>query len=1344
MKKNIRIRIILLVCLLLGLANTEAWGQVEYGKYYMKITFSHIKNNGNGLCKSHFKIYHRYKMGTRVLLDIFPGGIGENKFTTTPDPVESIFSANIKEKPKYISFYAERGWRVFLEGCSWEAESTEQHKLDYTQPYLIETFSKGDSGDDLFTRFDTPITLELYPYQINITYSDDTGQNLNQLLPMKDAITLKAPTGFHPNVYNWQYSTDGNNWINFPSSLQNVDQITFSGTDIISENTFKSLIKEGKNIHIRINTYTKINKDIPSTITLYPSIELPHITNVSYEPETCNGTEDATILITFDRNLLPGEVLYVEKGGFIGENDKELDQNSGNTAQLKNMAAGTYNLKLKGTLNGYDSYGNSASHKAQITISPRPAITHSVTTTKNISCINGSDGTISITASGGTGTFLGNLMRDGSNDIIQQVNFAAGATGTFTRLKAGTYKITVYDSNNCSNNIQQTATLSEPAQAIEATLEYTKQPLAYDSSDGEVTIRITGGTPSATGYTARMKSESGQTYTPQSSSKDGDGFLYTFKGLHRGKHDVTIEDKNYSSLIPQDQQAPCGCVGTLSFYLDAPPAQEIAIEETHFINCYGSDEGELTAHAKGGVKNSGMPYIYTWYKQSESGLQELTQPNDSIIRNLETGTYKVKMTDANNISKLSEPFVLVQPDSLSIRFETDRIGCAGNSRGRVKAFVSGGTAPYKYQWLGMSGTKEETLVPSAGRYTVKVTDQRNCTLIASTEVIDPVDATLENVVLPLAYDSSDGEATIRIKGGVQMSNGYSTLFRSETGQTYTPKASAKDGDSFLYTFKGLHRGKHYLTTGDKVYNSPSPDQQVLCGSSDTLSFYLSAPPAQEINIAETHFVNCYGSNEGELTAHAQGGVPFAGGIMPYRYTWYRLSEQGTQELTLPNDSVARGLFAGTYQVKMTDANRISTLSAPFLLVQPDSLSVTFETADLGCSGTSTGKVKAIVKGGTPPYKYQWNVEGQTTNELSALEAGFYMFKVTDQRNCQLVATTEVTAPGGLKMDTLITHPTCIAPEGGSIELKLSGATPPYKVVWADNKSTELARKGLAPGTYYVAISDVNGCSSSYSFTLNKPREFTVKLSEGFTMCHGQKRPITATCDEPDVKYEWYCDDTKLSEADSTIVADKAGTYRVVATNPQGCTAEDEVTIHVSRETLNLEFAVPTAIAIGSDIHAVNLSTVSADRIQWHLPEEAQLLKQSDTEVVFSIRKKGAYTLSLEGFKGDCSTIVTRTIHVMDKDDVSLPDDQPPLIKQFLVTPNPTTGYFKVMVELNSEEDFTMMLYSPSGVLMDKKEAVKVQNKTFEYEVNGTLQGTYLLHLQTKSDKSVLQIVIKRD
>lgn len=1345
MKKRLKLRIILLPSLLICLIHTSAWGQVEYGKYQLKVSTTSLENYKNNLCKANFIIYS-VKNGTEtILLNWEIGGI-DGGHTTPGKNIERIYTIESNTQPDAIKFWANRGYTKFLQGCGYHGSNGgDTHKLNHSKPFLEDKFTKGDTNNDLFTMFNTTATILFHPYEIKIWYYNNNSFSQGQLLPMNDKITLKATKGFVATTYNWQYCTDGYSWKDFPSSMQNRDEITFSGRDLFSQEEYLSLIKKnGNNVQVRINAVTEKGSQ---SIVLTPNIESPHFVSHTYEPEKCNGSGDATLYLTMDRALYTGEIIYIAFDDQVSQSNPTLQLDGTNTGELIGLSSKAHNLHVWGSVNGYESYAKAPEHYRVVTIDPRPAITHSLTGTKNISCIGGADGTISVKASGGTGQFRGNLYLNNPNEIIKQVDFVTGGVGTFTGLKAGTYNISIFDSNGCNNKQKpiQTATLTEPTQAIDATLEQAKKPLAYDSSDGEATIRIKGGTHNNVGYTIQMTSEGGQTYAPQSSSRDGNSFLYTFKGLHRGKHDVTVEDQNYPGLLPEDKQSPCGCTSTMTFYLNAPPPLEVSIEETHFVNCYGSDEGELTAHAKGGVRLTGMPYTYTWYRLTESTPQELTQPNDSVIGNLTAGNYQVKITDANLISITSAPFTLVQPEPLAIEFETDRVGCIDQTKGRAKAIVSGGTPPYKYQWLGLTSTESETTVPEAGRYTVKVTDERNCQLIASTEVIASVEVMLESVVLPLAYDSSDGEATVRVKGGVQMSGGYTTQFRSESGQTYSPKSSVQDGDSFLYTFKGLHRGEHFITVGDKIYANPVPGEQVLCGSSDQMQFHLDAPPPQEIRIDETHFVNCYGSNEGELTAHAKGGVPFAGSIMPYTYTWYRLSERGTQELNdLPNDSVARGLIAGTYQVKMTDANRISMLSAPFLLVQPDSLSLVFETGDIGCSGASTGIIKATVSGGTPPYKYQWNKEGETNSQLSALEAGIYMIRVTDQRNCQLVATTEVTAPGGLKVDSLITHPSCIAPEGGSIELKLTGATPPYKVTWADNKSTELIRKGLSPGTYYAAISDVNGCSSSFSFTLNKPREFNVKLSDGFTMCHGQSRPITVKCDEPEVKYEWYCNDTKLSGTDSTLVADKAGIYRVVATNPQGCTAEDEVTISISQEALDLELAMPTAVAAGSEIHAVNLSTVTADRIKWNFPKEAQIIKQSDTEAVFSIREKGAYFFSMEGFKGDCSTIVNRTIHVMDKDEVTLPDDQPPLIKQFLVTPNPTTGYFKVMVELNSEEDFTMMLYSPAGVLMDKKEAVKVKNKTFEYEVNGTLQGTYLLHLQTKADKSVLQIVIKRD
>lgn len=1052
----------------------------EQGSYQLKISFDYIKNWGNPACNSQFEVYDVKSGSEQTLRYWSEGSWGEGEVNYNIPSLTKIFPINAK--PDYIRFYGKRAWKKgVLAKCKWRREGGDTYGIDYNQPYINNSFFVGNNGNSVFEGYDTSVRLTFRPLKINFWYFNSDGQqgtsNQNNLLPDVDNITLKATKGFIAATYNWQYSTDNMNWQNFPNHVQyrdNKSEVTFKGTDLFSEDAFKALVGK-KNIYVRINTVTE---QVHRAITLYPSASAPHIAKADYQMETCFGSGDATVLLTFDRALYPEEVMYIKKNGQIEQGQEPLILDATNSVRLPGWEANTYALSVYGSLNGTLSYIGDPRHATTLAIANRPPITHSIASVKQVSCYKGSDAEIKVSAAGGNEQYVALLFEEGQATAIQQINLTATAQGAFTRLKKGTYRVELHDTNGC---------------------------IAYQS-DGAVLV-----------------------------------------------HRVEI----------------------------------------------------------------------------------------------------------------SEP-------------------------------------------------------PQA------------------------VDVLLEHTVLPLAFDSSDGESTIRVNGGTQSPNGYTLTWRSESGQSYTPETSSKDGDSFLYTFKGLHRGTYYITVEDKNYPSLAPDDKVIpCGCSDTLSFYLTAPPLLEIEIEKTHHVHCNGSDEGQLVAHGKGGVPLTS-AMPYIYTWYTWIDERPKEIVMPNDSILNNLIAGKYQVRVTDANQISTLSAPFIMTQPDSLKIRFQAHNIGCSGNETGKIESIVTGGTPPYKYQWNKEGETNSEIAALEAGVYMLRIIDQNNCQLTATTEVKAPGNLEVDTLIVQPSCIHPDGGSIELKLSGATAPYKVLWADNQSTELVRVGLSPGNYFVSVTDGNGCSSSYSFTLHKLKAFMVELGENLTLCRDQKRTIQAVCDEPDVTYEWYYQDTQLAATESSLTVDKVGTYRVKAINSQGCFAEDEVEVSISQESLELDFAIPTTIAANADIHAVNISVVTADKIQWHFPKEALIVKQTDIEAVFSLREKGIYTFSMEGFRDGCSTIVTRSVQVVGKGEVDLPDDKLPLIKQFLVTPNPTTGYFKVLIELSRAEDFTLLLYSPSGFLMDKKEVKQTQNKIFEYEIKGSALGTYLLHLQTSRDKSVLKIVVNKN
>jgi len=758
--------------------------------------------------------------------------------------------------------------------------------------------------------------------------------------------------------------------------------------------------------------------------------------------------------------------------------------------------------------------------------------------------------------------------------------------------------------------------------------------------------------------------------------------------------------------------------------------------------------------------------------------------NMVTISGLAAKTYKfAAATDYNGRLSWATPsgnILLPERPAIVYEITPKHISCHGGSDGEITVQAIGGTGSYTailYK-TGMNDPIQEIsfsnqdgvftrLLP--GNYSVSIFVTNNCTptnnnLTATlTEPAAPVSVEVEYFEPPLGYYTHNGWLMLKVVGGTQSTGGrYDRVgITHETYGAMSPGSISNDGSE--YTFIDLARGVYSITVRDRNYNIPLDDAD-RCGCNAVMTFDMPSPPPLEVALEQTRIIRFYGGKEGELTAHATGGVRFAAADAPnrrpYVYTWQKQTDTGLETIDMPNDSIASGLAAGFYHLIITDKNKITT-TADYQITQPTPLQVSFNTVQAGCYGTASGGVTATVSGGTPPYGYKWNVEGATGNALASIEAGKYQLLVMDALGAQLSSTVEVPSASSLKVASGITQPSCTAL--GTIRLtELSGGSAPYTLKWyytspdaperllATNQGVTpftasgapLLRDELMPGDYKVIISDVANCANAYSFSLKEPRGFSVSLGGDLAMCRDQSRVVAAASKEPDLSYAWYLDDVRLPGMEDQILVDKEGVYKVVATNPQGCTATDEITVKITRETLDLEMTAPTTIEVGSEIHAVNLSTMSADRIDWKVPEGATIIKQSDMELVFSLANKGSYTVSMEGFKGEGATIVTRTVTVVGKGEVDLPEGDP-LIKQFWVTPNPSTGYFQVVVDLDRQVDFTMLLYSPAGDLMDTKQMQGVQSKTFEYEINGILQGTYILKLITKTDTAVLQIVIKK-
>ena len=634
----------------------------------------------------------------------------------------------------------------------------------------------------------------------------------------------------------------------------------------------------------------------------------------------------------------------------------------------------------------------------------------------------------------------------------------------------------------------------------------------------------------------------------------------------------------------------------------------------------------------------------------------------------------------------------------------------------------------------------------AGEYRVRVRDRNQGQSLRYDAIYRveapaaPLAVYLEYSRVPSAYDSRDGEVTIGVSGGTQNNTGghrYAVrLLHTESGREYfpLPNSESYDGNGvFLYTFTGLGGGDYTVIVTDA--NN--------CKASYPIP--LIAPLPLIVYIEETRFIHWYGGNQGELTARASGGVPFPIHRLPYDFTWYRKEFGVWEPLSVPNDSIVGGLISGYYRVRIMDSNLVESY-ATYFLEQPYPLTAAFTVVHTACPGDRSGSIVAEISGGTAPFTFAWNVEDATENTLTSLAAGTYTLFVTDARGGRETFRVEVEAASYLIVDSLVVQPTCLAL--GSITLTLSGAAAPYTVRWTDMPTDitlaadeTMTREDLTPGIYVVEITDSNECVSIFYFYLEAPRSFTVSLGDDIVMNRHQSRLLEALSDEPNLTYVWYFNDARLPDTGSSILIDREGEFSVIATNEQGCTATDRVSVRMTNYVLELDMTVPTKVEIGFPVHAVNLSTMAADRIEWILPEGVTIIEQSDTRLVFRFNELGSHTISMEGFRGEGATIVTRTIEVVGAGEVELPEGS--LIRQFWASPNPSTGQFRVQVELNEPGDFTMRLYSPEGVLMDTREGRNVESQTFDYEIAGVLQGTFVLHLITSVDRSVLQVVIRR-
>ncbi len=572
------------------------------------------------------------------------------------------------------------------------------------------------------------------------------------------------------------------------------------------------------------------------------------------------------------------------------------------------------------------------------------------------------------------------------------------------------------------------------------------------------------------------------------------------------------------------------------------------------VRCNAQNNGRFTIRTQGGT----APFTFNWRNSTIAALNGVgsinTSADSAIISNLPAGIYQVTVTATGGETQ-SGTVEIRQAPSLFINPPTAvNPRCFGDSTGSLTLVnYGGGVAPYTFRWSNNATTTAITGLPQ-GNYRVTMTDAQGCRDSSSGSIgVNPISVSNRQSVDATCNGISTGSATIlSLTGGTTTGGVYG--FAWTTGSTNRGTSSA---------VTTLAPGRYYVSITDN--NNCVLRDSFTIGALRTL---VAANTIQNIT--------CAGQRNGvvSVTASALGSS-----ATPYTFTW-------TANAPTPTNTIATtritGLSGGTYGLTIRDRDGCR-LDSNFIVREPDSIRIdTFNVRNESCSVGNDGQISVRVTGGTVPYRYRWSRTPATDTfpTITNLPAGVYTVTVTDSAGCSATRRVTLTAPASPTVDSFVViKPNCHNTTDGQVTVfARAGGANITAYTWS-NGGTSSSISGLTGGTYYVTISQADGCRKVDSVRVIAPD--TLRIDTTLTQFHNPNCPGQPTGDiilvmrggTPRYTFAWSGGPTTQGSVFASLLA---GTYTFTITDSKGCTANANFTL-VDPPKIRVAFTNPVNV-----------------------------------------------------------------------------------------------------------------------------------------------------------------------
>jgi len=423
----------------------------------------------------------------------------------------------------------------------------------------------------------------------------------------------------------------------------------------------------------------------------FPNLAAGKYTIAAKSVAGCIGTTDVTIgtkdlcagvtvaITTTQVNPAPGLANGSITGTATGGTGFTYSLNNGSFQSgnvFSNLTQGTYTITAK------NANGCTVSKQVSLTSTdPCAGVTVAVTTTQTDPASGQSNGTITATATGGTG-FTYSLN-----------NAAFQASGSFSGLAAGNYTVTAKNASGCLGTAIVALGTSNPCAGITVVVSATSVNPALNQSNGSIAASATGGT--------------GFTYSINNGAYQASG---NFSGLAAGSYTITAKNAT-------------GCLGTKQVTLtstDPCAGVTITVTSTQVNPASGQSNGSIAATASG---STGFTY----------SLNNGTYQASGNFSGLAAGSYTITAKNANGCvgTGLATLTATNSCSTVSINITSAVVNttpCVSPANNGSLTITATGSSGYTYNING--GAYQVSNVFSglvAGNYLVTVKDANGCT-----------------------------------------------------------------------------------------------------------------------------------------------------------------------------------------------------------------------------------------------------------------------------------------------------------------------------------------------------------------------------------------------------------------------------------------------------------------------------------------------------------------------------------------------------------------------------------------------------------------------------------------